>query len=134
MDDFSLVRTQKRIQNGLEVLQYYTTRPWFFHNEKLTKLWEELNETDKEIFYTDRIKINYNKYILDYVLGARRYCIHEEPETLPYARKVLKRLFYLDLLKNIVLSLLVLWLFSTYASVFLTKIEAPSIINNLTKI
>lgn len=85
------MRTQKRIQSGLEVLQYYTTRPWYFHNEKLTNLWRELNKTDKEVFFTDRDKIDYNQYLLGYILGARKYCVHEEPETLPYARRVLKR-------------------------------------------
>lgn len=87
----SLVRTQKRIQNGLEVLQYYTTRRWYFHNEKLDKTLGELSEEEKRIFYTDREHINWNEYILTYILGCRKYCIHEEPDTIPYARKMLKR-------------------------------------------
>ncbi|XP_044260931.1 fatty acyl-CoA reductase 1-like [Tribolium madens] len=127
-----LVRTQKRIQNGLEVLQYYTTRPWYFYNENLDKIWRELSNIDKEIFFTDRLKIDYNQYILNYVLGARKYCVHEEPETIPYARKVLKRLFYLDLTKNIILGLVFFWIFSYYVSGFITKLDNRTIFNNNT--
>lgn len=107
------MRTQKRIQNGLEVLQYYTTRPWYFHNEKLEKAWEELNDEDKRIFYSDREqRIDWDNYILTYILGCRKYCIHEEPDTIPYARKMLKRLYYLDVFKNILLCGLMLWIIS----------------------
>lgn len=107
------MRTQKRIQNGLEVLQYYTTRPWFFHNDKLEEVWKELNDEDKETFYLDKERrIDWNEYILTYILGCRKYCVHEEPDTIPYARKVLKRLYYLDVAKNILLCALVLWICS----------------------
>lgn len=132
------MRTQKRIQNGLEVLQYYTTRPWFFHNDKIKKLYEELNDDDKRVFYTDKEHIDWNDYILKYILGARKYCIHEEPDTIPYARRMLKRLlklmeklngaefltnicfrlYYLDVAKNILLVILFLWAIS---SLFLSK-------------
>ncbi|RZC41503.1 fatty acyl-CoA reductase 1 [Asbolus verrucosus] len=128
-----LVRTQQRIQNGLEVLQYYTTRPWYFHNENLRNLCEKMSKIDKEIFFTDLTKkIDYNQYILTYVLGARKYCVHEEPETLPHARKVLRRLFYLDFFKNVVLGILILWIFSYYASTFLSRMEGPFIFSNAT--
>lgn len=86
-----MVKVYKRITKGLEVLQYYTVRPWLFRNEKMKALLDHLNEKDKEIFYITG-PIDYNEYILYYILGARRYCLHEEPETIPYARKVLKRL------------------------------------------
>jgi fatty acyl-CoA reductase len=91
-----------------------------------------MTERDREIFYTNRNKIDYNQYLLDYVLGARRYCVREDPETLPYARKLLKRLYYLDILKNILLALFVLWMFSSYATMFLNRIEAPFSFSNYT--
>jgi fatty acyl-CoA reductase len=86
---------QKRIHGGLEVFQYYTTRPWYFCNDNFTKLWNEMTKRDREIFYTNRNKIDYNQYLLDYVLGARRYCVREDPETLPYARKTVEEVVLL---------------------------------------
>ncbi|KAG5891613.1 hypothetical protein JTB14_037127 [Gonioctena quinquepunctata] len=100
-----LVKTQKRINQGLKVLQYYSTRPWYFHNEKFSRLFDSLSATDREIFYTNREAFNYDEYMLNYILGARKYCVREDLDTLPHARKVLKRLYYLDLLKNIMIAI-----------------------------
>lgn len=69
-----------------------------------------MNDDDKRVFYSDREeKIDWDDYILTYILGCRKYCIHEEPDTIPYARKMLKRLYYLDVMKNIILCALFLW-------------------------
>lgn len=87
----SLVQTQKRIQNGLSVLQYYTTRPWYFCNGKLQRVYDTLSEKDREVFYQDQGQVMNDDYMKNYIMGARKYCVHEEPETIPYARKVLKR-------------------------------------------
>lgn len=73
------------------MLQYYTTRPWHFYNEKLERIYDDLNEKDQEVFYLDKGQVMNDDYMKNYILGARKYCVHEEPETIPYARKVLKR-------------------------------------------
>ncbi|VEN49495.1 unnamed protein product [Callosobruchus maculatus] len=121
-----MVRTQKRIQQGLNLLQYYTTRTWIFHNEKIKRVYDSLSEKDKEIFYTNRERLQYDEYMLNYILGARRYCVKEGDETVPYARKVLKRLYYLDMLKNIVLFALLLWIAHALATTFLLKANSTS--------
>ncbi|XP_045467137.1 putative fatty acyl-CoA reductase CG5065 [Harmonia axyridis] len=117
-----MIKIYKRIKKGLEVLQYYTTRPWLFHNERMKAVSNSLNETDQKIFYTSG-PTDYNEYILNYILGARRYCLHEEPDTIPYAKKVLKRLYYLDLCKNILLGCLIIWLFGGHIVEFIFRFK-----------
>lgn len=73
------------------MLQYYTTRPWYFHDDKLRSLYKKLNETDRKTFFPTCIMIDYDRYILNYILGARKYCVREDPETIPHAKRVLKR-------------------------------------------
>ncbi|KAF5290046.1 hypothetical protein FQA39_LY14827 [Lamprigera yunnana] len=118
-----LVRTQKRIGSGLEVLQYYTTRKWKFCNDRIKEISKTLTEEDDAIFYTDTADLNWNKYLLSYVLGARKYCVHEEPTTLPYAKKLLKRLYYLDVIKNAVLGILFFWLTYKFFLFLIEKIQ-----------
>ncbi|KAJ8982568.1 hypothetical protein NQ317_005039, partial [Molorchus minor] len=120
-----LVRLQKRIQNGLSVLQYYTTRPWVFHNEKLKNVFETLGETDRQIFYTNAEPMDYDIYMLNYILGARKYCVREDLDTLPHARMVLKRLYYLDVAKNIFICALLLWLLFLFVTTVLENFECP---------
>ncbi|CAH1110198.1 unnamed protein product [Psylliodes chrysocephalus] len=120
-----MVNLQKRLDHGLKVLQYYTTRPWFFHNDKFANLFDTLNERDKEIFYSNRKPINHNEYFLNYVLGARKYCVKEEIDTVPHARKVMRRLYFLDLLKDIILYGIILWLFYLFVLKFFEIIGTP---------
>lgn len=86
-----MVNTHKRIENGLKVLTYYTTRPWHFQNNKLYAIYDSLTETDKQIFYTNHEEIDKDSFMLNYILGARKYCAKEDISTLPKARKLLRR-------------------------------------------
>ncbi|CAG9854988.1 unnamed protein product [Phyllotreta striolata] len=122
-----LVNLQKRLHHGLKVLHYYTTRPWFFHNKKFFELYASLTDKDREIFYYNEGPFDHEEYLLNYVLGARKYCVKEGMETVPYARKVMRRLYYLDLAKNVILYGLMLWLFYLFVTKFLDVIGNPLI-------
>lgn len=86
-----MVTTQKRIENGLKVLTYYTTRPWHFQNKKLYAIYNSLGDKDREIFYTNEEEVDRDAFMLNYILGTRKYCAKEDLSTLPQARKLLKR-------------------------------------------
>ena len=88
---FSLVNVQKRVSQGLKVLQYYTTRDWIFKNENFIKLYQEMNEVDKEKFYCDLKQIEIKDYLKNYIIGTRHYLLKDTPESLPKARKLLRR-------------------------------------------
>ncbi|XP_034933679.1 putative fatty acyl-CoA reductase CG5065 [Chelonus insularis] len=88
-----MVHVQKRITDGLEVLQYFTTRDWIFHNTNLLNLWEEMNLQDKKIFPIDFLAVDESEYIKYIILGARQYCMKEKLESLPRAR-VLQRILW----------------------------------------
>lgn len=81
-----MVRIQRRISDGLDVLQYFTMRDWIFHNTNLLNLWEEMNSKDKKIFPIDFLAVEETEYITNIILGARQYCMKEKLETLPRAR------------------------------------------------
>ncbi|CAO1407990.1 unnamed protein product [Diamesa serratosioi] len=118
-----LVNVQKRISQGLKVLQYYTTRDWIFKNENFRKMYEDMNEFDKETFYCDNTKIDAKQYIRDYIIGARTYLLKEKPENLPKAKANLKKLYYLDKCVTILFYGLILFLIYSYLGSFLHSIE-----------
>lgn len=47
---FSLVAVQKRISQGLKVLQYYTTKNWIFKNDKFLRMRYKMTKGDRETF------------------------------------------------------------------------------------
>ncbi len=91
-----LVKVQRRVSQGLSVLQYYIIRKWKFKNANMLGLHRGLSEKDKELFNFDLSVVDYDDYIKNYVLGIRHYLLKEKPETLPKSRKTLRKLYLLD--------------------------------------
>jgi len=82
-----MIRIQRRISDGLEVLQYFTTREWVFYNDKIIELNSKLASIDKEIFKMIIYDIDMDEYFKNIILGARQYCMKEDLSTLPKARR-----------------------------------------------
>ncbi|KAL7038720.1 hypothetical protein ACKWTF_009670 [Chironomus riparius] len=114
-----LVNVQKRINQGLKVLQYYTTRKWTFHNDNFKKLSNEMNDIDKEIFNCDMSKINHEVYARNCVFGIRQFIVKEKPEQLPKARSMLRKLYIVDRMVTFIFyGLIILWIYSYFGKFF----------------
>lgn len=85
-----MVRVHKKVSQGQNVLQYYTTRQWTFKNDNYLKLQEEMNDEDLKIFYCDLEEVDAESYMEKYILGIRQFIVKETAETLPKARRTLK--------------------------------------------
>lgn len=85
-----MVRVQKRIAVGMEVLQYFTMRGWNFKIENTKNLISDLNEKEKKIFFLQNVDIDIEKYMIQVMLGARQYCMKEPLTNLDRARYHLK--------------------------------------------
>lgn len=112
---------QRKISTGLKLLQYYTTKDWDFRNERFQEMSDKLNSTDQEIFDTSVSQVNWDVYISDYIRGMRTYILGESDDTLPYARKVLRRLYILDWASKILFFTLTFWFLWTHLDGFIEK-------------
>lgn len=81
-----MVRIQNRISVGLEVLQYFTTREWWFDTNNFKALPSSLTAEDKETFPMDLTIIEDGPYIESCMLGGKMYCLKEKLENLPKAK------------------------------------------------
>ena len=50
-----------------------------------------MTEEDKETFYFDVRKLNWEQYIETFCAGTKYYLLKEDPANLPKARKQIKR-------------------------------------------
>lgn len=105
-----MLRVQRKIQDGLDVLQYFTTREWKFKNEKLLELRASLNPIDRERYFLDFEKIDMESYLTNTILGARHYLMKEDPKSLPRCRVILKILYILDKLVSFGFYFLLAWI------------------------
>lgn len=85
-----MVRIYKRIAMGLELLQFFTTRQWVFHNDRFMGMWQDMSPADRRLFNFDVTEVKISDYIDRCLLGARQYCLKEDPATLPRQRRLLK--------------------------------------------
>ncbi|KAJ0182894.1 hypothetical protein K1T71_000870 [Dendrolimus kikuchii] len=118
-----LVKMQKRINYGLEVLQYYTTKEWHFQNNNYLALRKKISEEDDEVFYTDIEVIDWSEYIRNYIKGAREFCCKEDPNNLPQARRLHKQLYYLDRILQIFVAVLFGYLIFYYTKALFQPIN-----------
>ncbi|XP_047368535.1 putative fatty acyl-CoA reductase CG5065 [Vespa velutina] len=89
-----MVHIQKKISNGLDFLQYFTTRKWIFHNMNLLILWGDMSPKDRELFQFDTTNVDMLEYMKFIILGARQYCMKEDLSSLPRAR-IHQRIMYI---------------------------------------
>ncbi|XP_066250286.1 putative fatty acyl-CoA reductase CG8306 [Euwallacea similis] len=81
-----MIRIQKKIHQGLELLQFFTVRNWNFASEKFLALWDEMDEVDRETFSMDFDTLPIDKYLENSILGTRQYCMKEPLTSLPKCR------------------------------------------------
>ncbi|CAH2241289.1 jg3350 [Pararge aegeria aegeria] len=109
-----MVRIQNRISVGLMVLQYFTTREWWFDTHNFKALATKLNPTDFATYPMNLKIIDVGPYIESCMIGGKLYCLKEKLENLPKARMQNNILFVLDLLVSAFLYLLVLYWMVTW--------------------
>ncbi|XP_015522200.1 putative fatty acyl-CoA reductase CG5065 [Neodiprion lecontei] len=111
-----LVKLQGRVSTGLSLLQYYTTKEWVFLNDTLRDLQDQLSSEDRAIFFMDTKDICWDDYLYEYILGIRKYCLKDDPSTLPRARRVFQYLYIADRILRIVFVGFIAWfLYSWFA-------------------
>lgn len=86
----SMVRIQKRIAVGMEVLQYFTTRSWDFKVENTKALISYVNADERDKFYIQNVEVDIENYMIQVLLGARQYCLKEPLTNMDRARYHLK--------------------------------------------
>ncbi|KAJ8969163.1 hypothetical protein NQ314_001904 [Rhamnusium bicolor] len=83
----------KKIYDGLELLQFFSTREWIFKSDKFLALNGLLTEADRKIFPTiDFTFVPLDQYMIRIILGTRQYCLKEDLSSLPRCRQKQKML------------------------------------------
>ncbi|XP_045531138.1 putative fatty acyl-CoA reductase CG5065 [Pieris brassicae] len=102
-----MLRVQERISQGLQVLQYFTMRPWTFPCPNFDAIESKLHGNDKTTFSTDLSNVEKEKYIQNCVEGGRLYCLKEDPTKIHLNKMYHNFLYVLDWIVKILFSLLI---------------------------
>lgn len=85
-----MCHVQTRISDGLEVLQFFTTRAWNFSTVNFEHMISQQSKEDSKVFNLDKDSVEIKEYMLNSILGGRQYCLKEPLSTIPKARIQLK--------------------------------------------
>ncbi|XP_018563270.1 putative fatty acyl-CoA reductase CG5065 [Anoplophora glabripennis] len=89
-----MMRIQKKIYDGLNLLEFFATKEWIFKSEKFLALNNYLTEEDKKIFTISEFrKYSLKEYLINGLLGTRQYCLKEDLSSLPRCRQKQKILY-----------------------------------------
>lgn len=89
----------------------------------MKNLENSLSTSDRETFFMNTKAICWNEYILTYILGTRKYCLKDDPSTLPRARRVFACLYVADLCARIAFGILIAWFIYSWMVPFKTLME-----------
>ena len=92
-----LVRSSTINQKHAQVLAPFFTNEWIWNRSNVEKLWDEMNEKDREIFDFDMKEFDYPKYLDNYIKGIRKYVFKQDPSSIPRTLRHMKILCCLDL-------------------------------------
>lgn len=86
----------------------------------------ELKESDREVFFMDTKAICWDDFMLSYILGTRKYCLKDDPSTLPRARRVFMYLYIADIVLRVVLLSLFSWII--YSFLFKSSVVTEAVL------
>ena len=84
----------QKVHRTTQALEYFTKNEWIYRTGNFEALNEKLSPEDRRRFVIDVKKIDWPKYMENYVLGVRHYLLNEDPRTIDSARFRLDMLYY----------------------------------------
>ena len=82
---FRLLNTYKKIHRFMHVIEYFAMRQWEFQTDNVGALWKKLSTRDKNIFYFNMEKLDWDLFLQQYFRGIRQYLLQDPLETIPQA-------------------------------------------------
>lgn len=84
----------QKVHRTTDALEFFTKNEWIYKTDNFQKLNNELPESDRRRFVIDVRKIDWPKYMENYVLGVRHFLLNEDPATIASAKMRLDMLYY----------------------------------------
>lgn len=83
-----MIRVATKISDGLELLQFFTTRNWIFESKNFLALANDLSPIEKHSFLLDFDAMPLTDYFTLCILGARQYVMKENLSSIPRCRRI----------------------------------------------
>lgn len=87
-----MLKLTKRFERAAKTGEFFAMNEWKFHADNMKELMQFINESeDCKNFDVDIRKMDWDKYLHQYMLGIRKYILKDNEDTLNKARSRLSR-------------------------------------------
>ncbi|RVE43068.1 hypothetical protein evm_012299 [Chilo suppressalis] len=94
-NSMSLSRLSGRLSAMSGALEYFATREFSFPARNVRRLRARLSHPDRALYNLDPNTIEWRVALQNFVIGVRRHVLMEKDDTIPAARKRLRRMYIL---------------------------------------
>ncbi|KAJ8982210.1 hypothetical protein NQ317_013512 [Molorchus minor] len=116
-----MMKIYSKIHKFSAVLSYFSVRQWKFGSYNVNKAIDKMTDKDKEIFFSDLRRLNWDEFFQMYLRGVRVYLIQDSMDTLIEARRKWNRLYWAhQIIKAVVGFLLMRILWSLFSFIYST--------------
>lgn len=81
-----------KLERATRSLIYFTSRGWEFSMENYHGLIQDMNPQDRETFFFDVEKLDWDTYFVRYVIGLKKYLLKEDLANIPIAQSRIRKL------------------------------------------
>lgn len=85
-----MVRIQKKINQGLKALRYFSTQQWTFRTNNTIKLKNLMNEADREMFVVTEKDVNLEHMAEQSAIVSKKYYFKEDLSNIERCKRKLK--------------------------------------------
>ncbi|KAJ8956340.1 hypothetical protein NQ318_015078, partial [Aromia moschata] len=112
-----MMKIYSKVHKFSTVLSYFSTRQWSFGNGNVPKVICKMSDADRQLFFSDLKKLDWEEFFEVYLKGVRVYLIQDPIDTLAEAKKKWNRLYWAHQVTKVVVAFLllkILWSFCSF--------------------
>lgn len=83
---FRFLTVYKKIHRFTNVISYFATREWEFRSYKMKDVYKNMSKEDKEIFFCELERLDWDEYFKEYLKGIRVHLMQDPLDTLEAAK------------------------------------------------
>ncbi|KAI8131043.1 putative fatty acyl-CoA reductase [Lucilia cuprina] len=105
-----MTKAYKKIHMQCGLLRYFLDNEFTFDTTNAKQLWKSMSVDDQKLFKFDMRSLNWSNYFYNSLFGLRKFLAKDEPDTIPKAKKLLRRLYFAHCTVQTLVCVGVLWL------------------------
>lgn len=86
-----MTKAYKKIHKQCALLRYFLDNQFTFDTTNAKQLWKSMSPEDQKLFKFDMSSLDWSNYFYNSLFGLRRFLAKDEPDTIPKAKKLLKK-------------------------------------------